>query len=124
MSDGLLPIFLCEVVDKGRQVTFWCPFCVTFHTHSADHARHVLHCPSEAGRAAMPGGYTLLFNERSTRLCSMKIRTRGCEFCGETFRIGIGGSRTDRRTCSNSCRVQLSRRKRDAAAIVREMVRP
>lgn len=44
-------------------------------------------------------------------ICSGQ-KFRSCAVCGKTFRVGDGGSRTDRTTCSDSCRQAASRNKR------------
>lgn len=39
------------------------------------------------------------------------VQWRACKRCGKPFYIGEGGARRDRETCSDSCRVQLSKSK-------------
>lgn len=77
MSNRDFALFLCDELDDGSGLQFWCPFCRAVHLHGgpATKAQHVLgHCHSELGRSHFPNGY--LIQKKSKKAVPTKSKNQ------------------------------------------------
>lgn len=53
-----LPVFLCEEINDGSQMKFFCPYCLKYHIHGKGEGHRVAHCFDES--PLKKGGYYII----------------------------------------------------------------